>query len=306
MLKDFTIAEFVEGTSAAVPTVLAYDRDSAKFAIGVRACKIASGFRPIIQDFKNSIGEPDAMFEGRYEPVKGTRPTRLWDVRPEASEKDRWLSTKEAAKTFFKEFFSQLGPLPEQLIVGIPAISNQMWQRNYRAHINQILSELGRPNPQFFPEPFAVFQYYRHKERLIPQAGRPLTVLVVDFGGGTLDSCIIETTQEGNLARGGSTSVPLGLRCLIGAGKAVDRRLIEMAIEKNKDPRLRQESIESRLASRPWILLAVEEMKIALSEQMKACRIADDCSNIIERREFPTGWYHPDVAVPMELTGNDL
>ena len=246
------------------------------------------------------------MFEGRYQPVKGTRPTRLWEVRPEASEKDRWVSTKEATKIYFREFFSQLGKVPEQLIIGCLEISNPTWQRNYRAHISQVLTELGRPNSQFFPEPFAVFQYYRHKERLIPQAGRPLTVLVIDFGGGTLDSCIIETTQDGNLARGGSTSVPLGLRCQVGAGKAVDRRLVEIALARNKDARLKQDSFESRLAARPWVLLAVEEMKIALSEQMKVCRLADDCSGFVERREFQAGWYHPDVAVRMDITGNDL
>lgn len=306
MLRTFAVAEFVEATNAAVPTILAYDRDSAQFTIGSRAWKIASGLRPAIQDFKNPIGEPDAMFEGRYEPVKGARPTRLWEIRPEASERDRWISTKEATKLFFKEFFSQLGTVPEQLIVGIPALSNPTWQRNYRAHITQVLTELGRPNPQFFPEPFAVFQYYRHKERLIPQAGKPLTVLVVDFGGGTLDSCIIETTQEGNLARGGSTSVPLGLRSLTGAGKSIDRRLVEIALEKNKEPRLKQEPIDSRLAARPWVLLAVEEMKIALSEQMKTSRLGDDCSCFVAQREFPPGWYHPDVGVRMDLSGNDL
>jgi hypothetical protein len=303
MLRTFAVAEFVEPITRAVPTVLAYDRDSARFAIGAHACKVASGLRPIVQDFKNSIGEPDAMFEGRYQPVKGTRPTRLWEVRPEASEKDRWLSTKDATTVYFREFLLQLGALPDQLIIGIPAISNQTWQRNYRAHITQVLTSLGRPNPQFFPEPFAVFQYYRHKERLIPQAGRPLTVLVIDFGGGTLDSCIIETTQDGNLARGGSTSVPLGLHCLVGAGKAVDRRLAEIALERNNDPQLKQDSIASRLAARPWVLLAVEEMKIALSEQMKSCRLADDCSGFVERREFQAGWYHPDAAVRMDLTG---
>jgi molecular chaperone DnaK (HSP70) len=141
---------------------------------------------------------------------------------------------------------------------------------------------------------------------LIPQAGRPLTVLVIDFGGGTIDSCIIQTTEEGNLARGGSTSVPLGLRCLVGAGKAVDRQLAEVALARNEDPRLKQDSVDSRIAARPWVLLAVEEMKIALSQQMSKCRLAEDCSQFVERREFKAGWYHPDVPVRLDLTGNDL
>lgn len=127
MLRTFAIAEFVEPITTAIPTVVAYDSDLAKFAIGTAACKIASGLTPVVQDFSNAIGESDPMFEGRYQPVRNTRPTRLWEVRPQGSEKDRWISTKEATKVFFKEFLSQLGPVAEQLIIGIPAISNQTW-----------------------------------------------------------------------------------------------------------------------------------------------------------------------------------
>ena len=69
------------------------------------------------------------------------------------------------------------------------------------------------------PEPFAVFHDYRHMAKLIPESRHPLSVLVVDFGGGTFDCCIIETTEEGNLARNGSTAVPLGVKSVEGAGK---------------------------------------------------------------------------------------
>jgi hypothetical protein len=68
MLRKFAVAEFVEATASPVPTILAYDPDSAQFTIGAHAWKIASGLRPVIQDYKNAIGEPDAMFEGRYQP----------------------------------------------------------------------------------------------------------------------------------------------------------------------------------------------------------------------------------------------
>jgi hypothetical protein len=102
--KTFTIAEFIEETPEAVPTVLAYDSSSACFVIGSTARQIASGLRPIVQNFKNAIGEPDQMFEGRYEPVKGTRPSRLWEVRPDAPEKARWIPTKEVTRLPFEKY----------------------------------------------------------------------------------------------------------------------------------------------------------------------------------------------------------
>ena len=131
-------------------------------------------------------------------------------------------------------------------------------------------------------------------------------MLVIDFGGGTLDSCVIETTPAGNLARSGSTSVPIGIHSVVGAGKAVDRKLVALAIAKNKDPRLKQDSPESRIAARPWVLLDAEEMKIALSKRMQLCRLDQDCSEFTESRTFPANWYHPDVPVQIELNGNDL
>ncbi|HEX6803909.1 MAG TPA: Fic family protein [Terriglobales bacterium] len=303
--KKFSIFELFDATQSAVPTILAYDRDSAGFVIGEEARRIAAGFRPVVQDFKLMVGESDPMFEGRFVSQRGVRPQRLWEVRPEAIEQDQRISTKQALKLFLQELFKDIGDVPEQLIVGVPSTTNEAWLRQYRTHVIQVLAELGHPDPQFFPEPFAVFQYYRD-EGLIPAPGRPLTILVIDFGGGTLDSCVIETTPEGNLARGGSTRVPLGIHSVGGAGKAIDRKLVALAVAKNKDPRLKQDAPESRIAARPWVLLAAEEMKIALSRKMQMCRLEQDCKEFAESRTFPPNWYHPDVPVQFELDGNDL
>lgn len=151
-----------------------------------------------------------------------------------------------------------------------------------------------------------MFQYYRHVEGLIPQSNQPLAVLVVDFGGGTMDSCIIETTSEGNLSRGGATALPLGIQSCIGAGKEIDRRLLKCAIAKVQDAQIRQDSVEARIANRPWVLLAVEEMKIALAAKMQAARLDEEWSHVTETFILPVGSYHPDKAVRLELSGEDL
>jgi molecular chaperone DnaK (HSP70)/fido (protein-threonine AMPylation protein) len=304
--RDFDTARFLELTPNAIPTLLAYDSSTDQFVIGEDARKIASNSRPVVQDFKLYVAESDPMFEGRYTSARNARPQRLWEVRPASDDKDRWISTKEATKVYLRTLFEQLPQIPDQLIIGVPANDNEEWLRQYRSHMSEILREIGRPNPQFFPEPFAVFQYYRQYEDLLPRSSSPLTVLVIDFGGGTLDSCIIETTLEGNLARGGSTSVPLGIKSVLNAGKAIDRRLLEIGIGKLNISALRQESPQGRIAARPWVVLGAEELKIALSNRMQSCRLDKDCSHIEVEESFPAGWYHPDIAVKLRLNGEDL
>jgi molecular chaperone DnaK (HSP70) len=60
------------------------------------------------------------------------------------------------------------------------------------------------------PEPFAVYQYYRYGEKhpLVAERRRH-HALVIDFGGGTFDVCVITTTKEGDISQGGRMARPL-------------------------------------------------------------------------------------------------
>ena len=297
---------FNQATDEAIPSLLVYDHASQSYVIGGRARELARGGSTVVQDFKRFIGENDPLFEGRYLTTKGARAQRVWMLRPDLSEGKNRISTKQVLGHFLEALFRQTGEIPKQLIIGVPAIADESWQKNYRAHLSQVLVDLGYENPIFFPEPFAVFHYYRHVQNLIPSSHHALNVLIVDIGGGTLDCCVIETTAEGNLAKGGSTAVPLGVQSLQGAGKELDRRLLELALSKLQIPVLKQETPESRIASRPWVLLTAEEMKISLSHSMKDCRLEDNCSAFVERRSFAKGSYHPEVEFELVFDGEDL
>lgn len=297
---------FNEATREAIPSLLAYDHAAQNYVIGDRARKLARGASPIVQDFKRYVGENDALFEGRHTTTKGARPQRTWMTRPELPEEKARISTKQVLGHFLEALFRQTGELPKQLIIGIPAISDESWQKSYRAHLAQVLIDLGFDKPIFFPEPFAVFHYYRHVQKLIPPSHHALNILIVDIGGGTLDSCVIETTAEGNLAKGGSTAVPLGVQSFEGAGKELDRKLLELGLSKLQIPVLKQETPQSRITSRPWVLLVAEEMKIALSNSMRDSRLEDDCSRFSERYLFAKGVYHPEAEFELVIEGEDL
>ena len=89
------------------------------------------------------------------------------------------------------------------------------WLSKYRRNLERILSGKGFENIEFLPEPFAVFQYYRYGHRHPIVAERTKHhALVIDFGGGTFDVCIIETTKEGDISQSGRNSRPLAASSL--------------------------------------------------------------------------------------------
>jgi hypothetical protein len=88
-------------------------------------------------------------------------------------------------------------------------VASPTWLSNYRQNLKRVLH--GKiADIDFLPEPFAVFQYYRYgvKHPLLSDKVKHVA-LVIDFGGGTFDTCIVETTKEGDISASGKHSRPL-------------------------------------------------------------------------------------------------
>ena len=82
------------------------------------------------------------------------------------------------------------------------------WIKQYRKNIRSILHAY--EDVEFLPEPFAVYQYYRYGfKHPSMQDFEKQIALIVDFGGGTFDVSIIESTNKGDISIKGKHSKPL-------------------------------------------------------------------------------------------------
>jgi hypothetical protein len=169
----------------------------------------------VLRDFKIELGEVDP----------GSASKRKKHLLGAGLSK----TASEAASDFFFELlteiqrrFGQSGVtgsanllIAEPLSLQSQAVSEK-WLANYRNALRRIISgkritaDSGFASIDFLPEPFAVFQYYRYGLRhpLVAQRSK-FNALVIDFGGGTCDVCIIETTREGDISQSGRASRPL-------------------------------------------------------------------------------------------------
>jgi molecular chaperone DnaK (HSP70) len=142
--------------------------------------------------------------------------------------------------------------LAEPLAMGAGAASPD-WLTNYRHSLERILSGQGFKSVDFLPEPFAVFQYYRYglKHPLLAGAGTH-NALVIDFGGGTFDVCVVQTTKEGDIAKGGRLSKPLAADSVPFGGFSINRMIAEALLRKHADCRDRQSFSKGLEYYRRW------------------------------------------------------
>jgi len=229
-----------------IPTALVYKPTDIK--IGYEALEEAAQGTLINEDFKIDLG--------RYTPTE-RRKRRF----PTADGKER--TAAELADDFFYEILKIAKRWLEKrnikeckhLVVAEPlSIHTEEiepdWLKNYRDVLRRILEGKTILSPNgvkvhFLPEPFAVFQYYKYGIKH-PDVSRreKMNVVVIDFGGGTCDMCVIETTKEGDLSSGGKNQRPLAGKSLPIGGFEINRALAEVLVRK-----VLKNSSESRLGT---------------------------------------------------------
>lgn len=108
------------------------------------------------------------------------------------------------------------------------------WIKNYRDNIKRILHNF--ESIDFLPEPFAVYQYYRYGLRT-PQLSDNIKhiALIIDFGGGTFDACIIESTNNGDISQTGKHAKPLAAASIPIGGFYINTILAEYLIKRDFD-----------------------------------------------------------------------
>jgi hypothetical protein len=197
----------VEG-SVNIPTAVLYRR-GASVLVGCSALAEAKDPEQLNEDFKVDLGYVDPKLKSQRTPFI----TAIGTPKSAAELTGDFLRevVKLARDSIAAESSAKVTGLllAEPLALGGELVEGD-WLSNYRSNLRQILSGEGFAEIDFLPEPFAVFQYYRYGLRH-PRVTQRLKhrALVVDFGGGTCDVCIVETTKEGDISQTLRISKPL-------------------------------------------------------------------------------------------------
>jgi Fic family protein len=304
-------SQILSVTENKVPSVIGLSSDS-NLVIGDAARDLGLQGRTNTYHFKPELGkiQDDSLYAARIS--RGgqklhSKSKPYWVSSPDINKRETFTPL-EATQAYLERLIPKDDVNPRQIIIGEPSL-DEKWRENYRKNIRQVLANMGYESPIFFPEPFAVYQYYRHAEGLISNTDEQKTVLVVDFGGGTFDCCVIRTTKTGELARSGAHSLPLGTQSLLVAGEAVDIELLNVTRDIAKasgiifkdDPIARARKSAQSL----WI---VEDVKIRLSKAIEQISSEDDkmLLGIVESMRLPPGSFHMDEEVNVKLNGKHL
>jgi len=222
-----------EDGSANIPTAIYYTKSGPK--IGSEAFESTLRLSEVNVDFKIDLGNVDPSgsrkgksfrtADGQLRTARGLSGDFLRGVLQCAS---RWLRTSTGATATHLLLAEPLS-LHGQL-------TGQDWLSNYRGNLKRVLERefkaegfenINLEQIDFLPEPFAVFQYYRYGFRhpLIAERNKQ-NVFVIDFGGGTCDVCVIETTREGDISATGKNSRPLAASSIAVGGFAINEAIV--------------------------------------------------------------------------------
>lgn len=238
--KDFFINSVelvdVQG-STNIPTLLFYESGKRNPLFGSDAIAAAKFRAELNEDFKVDLGnfKPGSSSPPRqFSCADGQRRSAsslTADFLNELIRETRmWLESNKLT--------SDLSILVAEPLSMQDDLVSDNWLTNYRTTIRRLLVGKGFEKVDFMPEPFAVYQYYRHGERHpILAEQRKHYALVLDFGGGTFDVCLIETTKQGDVASGGPMAKPLSASSKAVGGYYVNRIIAEHLVRKLLMPR---------------------------------------------------------------------
>ena len=194
------------------------------------------------------------------------------------------------------------------------------WLSNYRRSLERILKGKGFDKIDFLPEPFAVFQYYRYGIKHPAVAERTKhNALVLDFGGGTFDVCVVSTSREGDVSQTGRHSRPLAAASIPRGGFYINHLIAEDLLRKNLLRSLQGPFKESMQRYRRWmsgkleyddvrprdqafffslraLIQRVEEVKVALSRSVVSWDL-DSSSNQTVPVLVPENPFEPTTSM---------
>ncbi|MCB2154935.1 hypothetical protein KQI84_08605 [bacterium] len=318
------------GDSHSVPTVICYDGAEGTPCIGRAAWAKRARGAMVNTDFKVDVGRHSA---DQKNPRKF--PTAGSDAKTKL----------QMAQDYFRALFDGASndlPNLEERSIGIMVSEpiciegetvSRAWVQQYRSNIRSYLTEIGFSNIWFLPEPFAVYQYYRHGQRHPLLVGRKQTcALVLDLGGGTFDACIIITTGQGDVSKNlrmadaaSAGSIPVG-------GFDLNRRLAKKLLTKlvSTEKKVNQQELTSAFrAYRKWaayqigddevtprqrdffvnfnrLVYSLEEPKIRLSNSIQkwGLNLALTGSELVEIPEDPFNLNSP--MIQLRLTTSEF
>ncbi|BDQ38761.1 hypothetical protein SYK_31210 [Pseudodesulfovibrio nedwellii] len=291
------------------PTVVSRN-EASEYIIGSQAKDLGFDNVTNVFNFKKDIGAPATEFEKRKywtlpptNQIKGTSKAKLPDTQ-----NIKTISAKEAAEIYLEKLLSHQ-EIPDKVIIGQPAISDKRWLERYRSNIRAIFRKLGQKAPEFFYEPFAVFNAYKHSFRAQESFSIDEDILIIDIGGSTFNSCIIRSNKDGELDRTSAYSVPLGIESEFCGGMTVDESLIQFTIGRARQRGInwKNDPTKDLHTLDPRAKLMAERVKIKLCEQLgREAVMRNDYRDIHETMTFPKGWLHPDLEIIQKINGNDL
>ncbi|MEB6590325.1 hypothetical protein MXM82_14420 [Pseudomonas asiatica] len=218
-----------------IPTALFYG-ENGQVTFGFNAHHEAGGI--VNNNFKIDLGD-----------ITPGSPTRKYFPTEHAGDKTAYELTKD----FFELVLSKLDQVPvsqgedqAKILVAEPLNfqlqdNYKTWVQNYRGNLRRILHRF--EEVEFLPEPFAVYQYYRYGQRIPHLQDKAKHIaLVLDFGGGTFDACIIESTNQGDISLTGKHSKPLGADSTPIGGYFVNQCLAEYLIKRGLDLRYKADA----------------------------------------------------------------